>query len=50
MDAPPPLLGVAVEPPRDRPEAVPLAVEATVPVVKAAPPWPRSRRGRRWVF
>ncbi len=45
MEASPPLLGVAVEPPRDRPEAAPLAVEATAPIVKAAPPWPRSAQG-----
>ncbi len=42
MDAPSPLLGVVAGSPPTRPEAAPLAVAATAPVVTAAPPWPRS--------
>src|SRR5438309_288016 len=43
MDAPPPLLGVAAEPPPPRTETPPLTVAPTAPVVKAAAPaWPRS--------
>jgi competence protein ComEA len=44
MDAPPPLLGVAVGPsaPQPAPEATPLTAAPTAPVVVAATPWPRS--------
>ena len=43
MNAPPPSLGVAAEPPPPRPETAPLAVGTTAPVLAPAPtPWPRS--------
>ena len=42
MDAPPPLLGVAVEPPPPRSQAVPLTVGTAAPVLTSPSPWPRS--------
>ena len=44
MDAPLPMLGVAVGPPapQSAPEATPLTAAPTAPVVVAATPWPRS--------